>query len=361
MSKASPFSLILAIFFGFLITSFLVGCNMPRSATTQANMDVTQAYQTVQARLTSVVGQTPVLTASLDEAEDGQTATPSFQVDSTPTPSENSALLSTNTTAAQVTTNNCDQAAAGYPRIDITVEDDTEMAPGEAFTKVWRVENVGTCTWAADYSVVFFSGEIMSASPSQPLQGTISPNQSVDLSVTMVAPAQAGTYQGNWKLRNAAGEMFGIGPGGESPFWVRIKVVSAATETPTPTPSPTPTTAAQANGAISLSLNDGLDLDTLLLNSGGPDLRYRTTLVDSRHQLVPLIGAAMSIFGSTQPGLSDCQAAALGNVPITLDELPVGTYLCHRTDLGLPGWTRFDGFNADTGDITLQVLTWKLP
>lgn len=361
MSKASSYFRILACFLGFLITSFLVACNMPRAATTQANIDVTQAYQTVQARLTSLVGQTPVLTISPDEAEAGQTASPSSQVDATPTITENAPLLTTGTTAIQVTTSSCDQAAAGYPRIDITVEDDTEMAPGEAFTKVWRVENVGTCTWAADYSLVFFSGEIMGASPSQPLEGIVSPNQSVDLSVSMVAPSQAGTYQGNWKLRNAAGEMFGIGPSGESPFWVRIKVMTAATETSTPTPSPTPTTEAQASGSASMAINDGLDLDTLLLNSGGPDLRYRTTLVDPRHQLVPLIGAAISIFGTTQPGLSDCQAATLGNVPITLDELPVGTYLCHRTDLGLPGWTRFDGFNTDTGAITLQVLTWKVP
>jgi hypothetical protein len=41
-------------------------------------------------------------------------------------------------------------------------------------------------------------------------------------------------------LSNADGELFGIGPNGDAPFWARIIVVPSETETPTPTNTPTP-------------------------------------------------------------------------------------------------------------------------
>jgi hypothetical protein len=362
MTKKPCLSLFAVFFIALLASSLFSGCNMPGAAASLATLNVTQAYQTVEARLTSALEQTPAGTSTLEaEQTTDPAADPSPETGLTVTPAANSLNNTTVTATSQPTSDICDQAAAGYPKIDITIEDDTEMAPGEAFTKIWRVENAGTCTWTADYSVVFFSGEIMGATSSQPLNGTVAANQSIDISVNMVAPSLPGTYQGNWKLRNVDGVLFGIGPGGESPFWVRIKVVTEATPTPTLILSLTPTTEVQAGGSASLALNDSLDLDTLLVNGGGPDLRYRTTLIDPRHQLVPLIGATMSIFGTTQPSLSDCQAASLATLPILLDEMPVGTYFCHRTDLGLPGWTRFDGYNSDTGAITLMILTWKMP
>jgi hypothetical protein len=224
------------------------------------------------------------------------------------------------------------------------------------------VVNVGTCTWTTDYDIVFFSGELMSASPSLPMSVTVPPNQSVDLSVDMIAPNEAGTFQGNWKLRNADGELFGIGPGGESPFWVRIKVVGVTTETPTPTPTSTPTTVVQASGSVTLVISDTLDLDNLLINAGGPDLRFWTTIIDPpQHQLLPLGGVTLGIYGGVQPSLADCQAGSLAVVPIILDDLAMGTYLCYRTDLGLPGWARLDSFDPNAGTITLEILTWKLP
>ena len=352
--------MILTVILCSLVAGVISSCNMPGVESSQADMNVTQAYQTVQARLTSAVGQTPVGTASPPPIQGtSPTATPSEETVYTPT--INPTISPTSTVDPQVTSDRCDQAAAGYPKIDITVEDDTEFAPGEAFTKIWRVVNTGACTWTTDYSVVYFSGEIMGASSSQPLDTEVAPNQSVDIVVDMVAPDQVGTYNGNWKLSNPDGVMFGIGPGGESPFWVRIKVVSEVSGTSTPTPSLTPTVEVQVNGSTTLALDDTLDLDTLLVNSGGSDLKYRTTLTNLKVQLVPIPGAKLSVFGSTQPSLFDCQDANLTTMPIILDDLAVGTYICHQTNLGLPGWIRFESFDQGSGMVTLQVLTWKLP
>ncbi len=107
---------------------------------------------------------------------------------------------------------------------DVTVPDDTVMAPNFAFTKTWRLKNVGTCTWTTSYRVDFDSGNPMSAVFPVNLPNSVAPGQTVDVSVNLVAPATSGSYQGNWKLKNASGTAFGIGSSASQPFWVKIAV-----------------------------------------------------------------------------------------------------------------------------------------
>jgi hypothetical protein len=116
------------------------------------------------------------------------------------------------------------------------VPDNTEIAAGSTFVKTWRLKNNGSCSWTSGYAVVFSSGDAMSGPPSTQLtNGTVPPGSTVDVSVTLVAPATPGTYKGSWRLRNAGGALFGIGENADQSFWVQIKSVA-----PTPTPSPTP-------------------------------------------------------------------------------------------------------------------------
>ena len=108
---------------------------------------------------------------------------------------------------------------------DVTVQDNEVLPPGFVFTKTWRLTNNGTCTWTSNYDLVFAGGDRMGAPQAQPLPRPVAPNQAIDLSIQMVAPQINGTYRGDWQLRNAEGELFGIP--GEVTFWVQI-VVSAA-------------------------------------------------------------------------------------------------------------------------------------
>ncbi len=107
---------------------------------------------------------------------------------------------------------------------DITVPDGTNFAPGTAFTKTWRVKNVGTCTWSTSYSAVYVSGEKMGAPASVNLPNNVAPGQTVDITVQLTAPSSAGTYRGYWQLRNAGGVLFGLGSTANKSFWVEIKV-----------------------------------------------------------------------------------------------------------------------------------------
>jgi hypothetical protein len=103
-----------------------------------------------------------------------------------------------------------------------------DIAPGESFTKTWRLQNAGSCSWGIGYLLYFESGDIMGGPSSKDLTSeTIPPGETLDISVDLVAPEETGTYQGNWKLRNVKGEGFGVGAYSKA-FWVKINVVEGA-------------------------------------------------------------------------------------------------------------------------------------
>lgn len=122
---------------------------------------------------------------------------------------------------------------------DVNYPDKTNVLPGTSFTKTWRLQNSGSCTWTSDYSVVYVQGDRMSAPDLNPVtSGTVASGAQVDVSMPLVAPAVPGTYRGDFMLRAPDGTRFGIGPAGNSVFWVEI-VVPTPTSTPTPTVTPT--------------------------------------------------------------------------------------------------------------------------
>ncbi len=118
----------------------------------------------------------------------------------------------------------CDRAAF---IADVSVPDGTTFAPGQQFTKTWRVKNAGTCTWTTNYSLVFSTGDSMGGPASISLPSQVAPNQTVDLSVSLTAPQNPGTYRSYWFLKNAGGSLFGIGSQGNVAFWLDIKTSGA--------------------------------------------------------------------------------------------------------------------------------------
>jgi hypothetical protein len=100
---------------------------------------------------------------------------------------------------------------------DVTVPDGTMVSGGEAFVKTWRVTNTGTCAWGAGYTLAFVRGQTMAASSSIALPRT-EPGATVDLSVSMTAPAASGTYQSFWTLKNPGG--YALTPN----LWVKVQV-----------------------------------------------------------------------------------------------------------------------------------------
>jgi hypothetical protein len=253
----------------------------------------------------------------------------------------------------------CDHASPGNP-IDITVPDDSSFEPGQSFTKTWRLLNTGSCTWTTDYAATWFSGATFGAGLSANLSGPVPPGNSVDVSIDMVAPAQPGTYQSNWKIKNQTDQLFGIGPTGDAPFWVRIVVIKPPVSGQEATPIPTPTPRVYAAGLANLTVNDGLDLDLDRINTGKTDdLIYQDK--NSAHQIAPTNGAQMAQFGKGQPSMTDCQSARLSGDPQALDGVTPGMYFCYKTNLGLPGWARLVYLNPNDLVLTIEILTWSTP
>lgn len=192
-----------------------------------ANQAATYAAQTVEARLTEMALQTLIAQLTVTPA------IPSPIPTATPAPQEATATALPPTTAPTTlptlapATPTATPIPCNWAKFikDVTVPDGTEFRPGESFTKTWRLQNIGSCTWTADYALVFANGNAMDGPASQKLNTTVRPGETVDISVNLKAPTNPGDYTGNWKLRSADGVVFGLGRNADQPFWVKIKVV----------------------------------------------------------------------------------------------------------------------------------------
>ena len=130
---------------------------------------------------------------------------------------------------------------------DVSIPDNTQMTPGQTFTKTWKVLNSGSCAWDAGFKFAFTTGNALGGS-TVTLPSAVASGGQYDISVPMTAPTTAGTYQSNWRMQTAGGEFFGnevyvvIVVGGTAPTNTGVSATStSATSTPeTPTATPIP-------------------------------------------------------------------------------------------------------------------------
>jgi ABC-type amino acid transport substrate-binding protein len=118
---------------------------------------------------------------------------------------------------------------------DQNMQNPPKMNPGQTFQKGWRIRNTGTCSWNSSYFLAFTSGNRPGAQMSgvaTPIQGTIPPGAVYDMYVNLVAPTEAGVYQGIWNLFNGKSQGFG------QKVWVGIEVIATTTATTPPTQAP---------------------------------------------------------------------------------------------------------------------------
>jgi hypothetical protein len=223
-----------------LLLVALTGCNLPRSTpppTEDPNLVATLARQTLVALDTQSASSTPteivltVVQPTGDQSKPVVTATqlPSATQAALPTvaPTATRTLPPLSPTSTRVPpTPTANPTPCNWAQFvkDVTVPDGTTFAPGAHFNKTWRLKNIGTCTWTTHYALVFVKGDQMSGAKTY-LTGNVGPGATVDVTVSMIAPANTGSYAGNWMMRDGSGNNFGIGSDQDMAFWAKIKVV----------------------------------------------------------------------------------------------------------------------------------------
>jgi len=119
---------------------------------------------------------------------------------------------------------------------DVTIPDDSPVAPGARFVKTWRVKNEGTCVFSGTLHFIGKGNQMGGTSPVN--LPAVEPGQMAEVSINLTAPTQPGDYFGTWQPRTTDGTPM-------ENLVVRIKVVGGpapATATPrvTATPLATP-------------------------------------------------------------------------------------------------------------------------
>jgi hypothetical protein len=251
------------------------------------------------------------------------------------------------------------QAMAGRP-FDVTIPDGMEVLPGRSFTKTWRLMNSGTCSWTLDYSLVWFSGVELAQQMEIQLPTTVNPGEVVDVSVDMTAPMEAGEAQSNWKLKDDEGTFFGIGPNGDAPFWVNVKVLQEVSATPELTSTPTPTPLVFSAGAAVMIIEDGFDLDNGLQNPAiGIDI---SLLLQENGEMivVPVNGTRLMLAGN-DASYYFCKNSVLVDEIILISANLIGQSICYQTNLGLPGMLKLIQVQSTDQFIEISYITWVAP
>jgi hypothetical protein len=199
--------LILFSILGFLIIACFPVTLMALPLLQPARSDSGKAQATVQAIVTQTM---------YAMTQNAPTAIPAT---ATPVPPTSTPVPPTNT-AVPTAVSYCDWVL--FVR-DVTIPDGSQLAAGEVFTKVWRLQNRGTCTWTPDYMLVYTSGDAMGSTTAVRLPGYVAPGQMVDVSITLTAPDSAGYHISYWMLRNPSGALFGAGSKANEAFYVQIR------------------------------------------------------------------------------------------------------------------------------------------
>jgi Ig-like domain-containing protein len=110
-----------------------------------------------------------------------------------------------------------------------TIPDGTIVQPGATFTKVWNIQNTGTCPWNSKWQLIFQGGDIMGGAATYNLPQPASSGQTVEVPIVLTAPQQGGTYIGKWMLKSPWGMTFGVGQS-SVPLSVSIVVGSLTPE-----------------------------------------------------------------------------------------------------------------------------------
>jgi len=209
-----------------MIAGLLAGCSAAAATpTTDPKMVYTQVAQTVAAQITNAAKLTPKATL---------TPLPTETLAPSPTAKPTNATIvaltgtvkvtgtgpagtaaPTSATKLPATATVAPTASGGLPAIpdkmsyiSQSIPDGQKFSPGENFTLIFTLKNIGTTTWDDKYMVRFFGGDRAGASDFN-LETTVKPDATYNVTLKMTTPAKSGSYSTLWVITNPDGRNFG--------------------------------------------------------------------------------------------------------------------------------------------------------
>jgi hypothetical protein len=185
-------------------------------------VDTAPIYTQIAATALAMQAQTAL---AVPTATNTPQASPTPEVTSTPqsadtplpgTASATPAGASTPKATSQASCDNMQYVA------DVTYPDGYVATPGEYMIKTWTVKNLGPCTWNKDYGLIFGWGGVGTNWKKigfVNLTKVVKPGETIEISVSLTAPEDAGEYGAFFVLQNDKGVNFP-----STPLTVYIKV-----------------------------------------------------------------------------------------------------------------------------------------
>lgn len=124
---------------------------------------------------------------------------------------------------------------------------------------------------------------------------------------------------------------------------------------PLPIPLPVPVPVTFSTGPIALQQTFTANLDNGTTGGSGVDIWYRAVTATNK-MIAPRNGAMLALGDGSNRGFAGCNTASYSANPIPLPSMPVGTYVCAKTDQGRISQFRVNGFTGTT--MNIGYTTW---
>ncbi len=124
---------------------------------------------------------------------------------------------------------------------------------------------------------------------------------------------------------------------------------------PIPIPLPVPVPVTFSTGPIALQQTFTANLDDGTTGGSGVDIWYRAVTATNK-MISPRSGALLALGDGSNRGFAGCNTASYSANPIPLPNMPVGTYVCVKTDQGRISQFRVNGFTGTT--MNIGYTTW---
>jgi hypothetical protein len=138
-----------------------------------------------------------------------------------------------------------------------------------------------------------------------------------------------------------------------------IAILTSSGATPAPTPVPTPAAVTFSTGPINLKQTFSANFDTGTIGGPGADLWFQAVTPVKRF-LKPRNGAMMAVGDRSNRGFAGCSSASFSYNRVNLNHIPVGSYVCMKTNAGRISQFRVNAIvGGAVKKLKLGYTTWQ--